>query len=65
MNVNLTGLNLAEIPSYQLSTMALTNPTPEDALKLFKDIEQKFPSANLGEDKWEILAVLALFTSTS
>lgn len=37
--------------------MALTNPTPEEAMALFKEIEQKFPSATLGEDKWEILAV--------
>jgi hypothetical protein len=43
--------------------MALTNPTSEDALKLFKDIEQKFPSATLGKDKWEILAVLRFLTS--
>lgn len=36
--------------------MAVTNPTPEETLALFKEIEQKFPS-NLGADKWEILAV--------
>lgn len=36
--------------------MAVTNPTPEEALALFKEIEQKFPSS-LREDKWEILAV--------
>jgi hypothetical protein len=38
--------------------MALTNPTSEDALKLFKEVELQFPSATLGDDKWEILAVL-------
>jgi hypothetical protein len=42
--------------------MALTNPTSEDALKLFKEVELQFPSATLGDDKWEILAVLHPFT---
>ena len=32
--------------------MAQTDPTPEDALNLFKDIERTFPSATLGDDKW-------------
>lgn len=39
--------------------MAVTNPTPEETLALFKEIEQKFPS-DLGEDKWEILAACLL-----
>ena len=45
--------------------MALTEPTAEDALKLFQDIEQLFPSATLGEDKWQILAVSALLPTPS
>lgn len=36
--------------------MALTNPTKAEALDLFKDIEQHFPSA-LGSEKWYILTV--------
>lgn len=43
-----------------LSTMAHTKPSPEETLNLFKDIEESFPSANLGEDKWYILAVSLL-----
>jgi len=38
--------------------MALTNPSPEEALQLFKDIERHFPSKTLGEERWQILAVL-------
>jgi hypothetical protein len=37
--------------------MALTNPSPEDAVNLFKDIETHFPSKTLGEERWQILAV--------
>ena len=44
--------------SHHNHDMALTNPTSEEALKLFQDIEERFPSATLGEDKWEILMVL-------
>lgn len=39
--------------------MALTNPSSDDALKLFQDIEKQFPS-NLGNDKWQILAISAV-----
>jgi hypothetical protein len=41
----------------QITNMALTNPTATEALALFQEIEQKFPSATLGDDKWYILAV--------
>ncbi|TKA44893.1 hypothetical protein B0A54_03184 [Friedmanniomyces endolithicus] len=37
--------------------MALTNPSAEDALQLFKDIEEHFPTQTLGEERWYILAV--------
>lgn len=37
--------------------MASTNPYPEAATKLFKEIEADFPSATLGEERWYILAV--------
>jgi hypothetical protein len=37
--------------------MALTNPTSEEAIALFKDIEQHFPGKSLGSGKWYILAV--------
>ena len=37
--------------------MALTDPSKEETLGLFQDIEQHFPSHTLGEDKWQILAV--------
>ncbi|KAF2480018.1 hypothetical protein BDY17DRAFT_329933 [Neohortaea acidophila] len=40
--------------------MALTEPTPEQTLKLFQDIEQHFPSKTLGEDKWQILAIASV-----
>lgn len=39
------------------SNMALTSPSSEETLKLFQDIESKFPSSTLGKDKWEVLAV--------
>jgi hypothetical protein len=42
---------------FSISNMAQTNPSPEDALNLFKDIEKTFPSATLGDDKWQILTV--------
>ena len=38
-------------------TMALTEPTAQETLALFKDIETSFPSESLGEDKWQILTV--------
>nr|POE82361.1 hypothetical protein CFP56_72509 [Quercus suber] len=37
--------------------MALTNPSPEEALRLFQDVETSFPSQTLGDDKWYILTV--------
>ena len=40
--------------------MALTEPFPEDALRLFEEIEEHFPSESLGDDKWQILAVCDL-----
>jgi hypothetical protein len=33
------------------------DPTEEDALLLFKLVEEKFPSKTLGDDKWYILLV--------
>jgi hypothetical protein len=35
------------------------HPTPEQAIALFKDIENKFPHSTLGEDKWYLVAVSA------
>ncbi len=40
-----------------LDIMALTNPSAEDALQLFKVIEENFPTQTLGEERWYILAV--------
>ena len=33
------------------------DPTPEEALALFKDVEDHFPSKTLGDDKWYVLTV--------
>lgn len=33
------------------------DPTEEEALTLFKALEEKFPSKTLGEDKWYVLTV--------
>lgn len=33
------------------------DPTEEEALALFKSVEERFPSKSLGDDKWYILAV--------
>jgi hypothetical protein len=33
------------------------DPTDDEALALFRAIEEKFPSKTLGDDKWYILAV--------
>ena len=40
--------------------MSLTEPTREEALSLFKTIEQDFPSATLAKDKWYILALASI-----
>ncbi|CZT20919.1 uncharacterized protein RCC_06779 [Ramularia collo-cygni] len=40
--------------------MAQTNPTEAETIELFKDLEQNFPSASLGNDKWYILAIAAI-----
>ncbi|KAI6896667.1 hypothetical protein KC318_g10447 [Hortaea werneckii] len=40
--------------------MSSTEPTPEQALELFKEIEQHFPFQSLGEDRWYILAISAI-----
>ncbi|KAK4575316.1 hypothetical protein LTR86_001169 [Recurvomyces mirabilis] len=40
--------------------MALTNPSPEEATQLFKDIEQHFPTSTLGDARWYILAISAI-----
>lgn len=37
--------------------MSLTEPSAEQALKLFKDVEELFPSKALGEERWYILLV--------
>ncbi|EAS30540.2 uncharacterized protein CIMG_06019 [Coccidioides immitis RS] len=34
--------------------------TPEDAVALFKVIEDKFPSATLGDDRWYLIPIAAL-----
>jgi hypothetical protein len=42
----------------QSSTMAIyQEPTSEDAIALFKEIEQIFPHKTLGDDKWYLVAV--------
>ncbi len=45
--------------------MALTNPSAEDALQLFKDIEEHFPTQTLGEERWYILAVSSAKSPTT
>ncbi|RDL32030.1 Uncharacterized protein BP5553_09432 [Venustampulla echinocandica] len=35
-------------------------PTTEEAISLFQEIEKKFPSQSLGEDKWYLVALSAL-----
>ncbi|TKA70398.1 hypothetical protein B0A55_05606 [Friedmanniomyces simplex] len=40
--------------------MASTNPSSEDALQLFKDLEQSFPTQTLDEGRWYILAIAAI-----
>ncbi|KAK4901859.1 hypothetical protein LTR27_001633 [Elasticomyces elasticus] len=40
--------------------MASTNPSTEEALQLFKDIEQHFPTKALGDDRWYILVISAI-----
>jgi hypothetical protein len=48
---------------YMSNTMASNeipiprDPTEEEALALFKAVEEKFPSKSLGDDKWYILTV--------
>jgi hypothetical protein len=32
-------------------------PTKEDAIALFEEIQKKFPSGTLGEDKWYLVTV--------
>lgn len=39
------------------STPATRDPTTDEALALFKAIEEKFPARALGDDKWYLLAV--------
>ena len=33
------------------------DPTEEEALAMFKAVEEKFPSVTLGADKWYVLTV--------
>jgi hypothetical protein len=33
------------------------DPTEDEALALFKAVEEKFPSESLGNDKWYVLIV--------
>jgi hypothetical protein len=33
------------------------DPTDDEALALFKVVEEKFPSQTLGDDKWYVLLV--------
>ena len=43
---------------YTSTTMISTSePTTAQAMTLFKDLEAKFPSKNLGEERWYLLAV--------
>jgi hypothetical protein len=37
------------------------DPTEDEALALFKAIEEKFPSKSLGDDKWYVLMVSVSF----
>jgi hypothetical protein len=42
------------------------DPTSDEALALFKAIEEKFPTQSLGGEKWYIFAVsLSLYTSST
>lgn len=40
--------------------MALTTPEQSDIIELFDAVEQHFPSATLGDDKWYILLLCSL-----
>lgn len=40
-----------------LKMSGTSEPTAEQATKLFQDLEQKFPSKSLGEDRWYLIAV--------
>lgn len=42
------------------STPATRDPTTDEALALFKAIEEKFPARALGDDKWYLLALAAI-----
>lgn len=45
------------IPSTISKMTDTDDPTAEQATKLFQDLEQKFPSKNLGEERWYLIAV--------
>ncbi|RQM08552.1 hypothetical protein DH86_00000276 [Scytalidium sp. 3C] len=36
------------------------DPTPEDAIKLFRAVEEKFPHETLGNDKWYLVVLSSL-----
>lgn len=46
------------------STPVPRDPTADEALALFKAIEEKFPAKTLGDDKWYLLAVSLIHTLT-
>ncbi|KAK3170262.1 hypothetical protein OEA41_009649 [Lepraria neglecta] len=37
-----------------------SDPTAEEAITLFQELEKKFPSQTLGEDRWYLIAISAL-----
>ncbi|KAH9836908.1 hypothetical protein Tdes44962_MAKER08388 [Teratosphaeria destructans] len=41
--------------------MATTERTPDEAIQLFQTLEQHFPGATLGPEKWQILTHLYLY----
>jgi hypothetical protein len=56
---------MLQFKSPPLVTMATTNipqdPTEQEALALFKAVEQKFPSQTVGDDKWYVLTVCQMW----
>lgn len=37
--------------------VAMSEPTAEGATVLFEELEKKFPSQTLGQDRWYLIAV--------
>ena len=56
---------LRTYPTAPSPTMASYPPerTPEEAISLFKAVEEKFPSESLGDDRWYLILVSSLSLS--